>query len=132
RGAMLVLDEAHAVLGPEPDLDGVDVLRVGTLSKTLGTLGGFVATDRAFVELLVNRARPFIFTTAPTPADIAAARASLAVLCSAEGAALCARLQAHVERIAPGHPSPIIPVVLGDEQRALDASAALLDRGLLV
>jgi 8-amino-7-oxononanoate synthase len=132
RGAMLVLDEAHAVLGPEPDLDGVDVLRVGTLSKTLGTLGGFVAADGAFVELLVNRARPFIFTTAPTPADIAAARASLAVLRSAEGVALCARLRAHVGRIAPGHPSPIIPVVLGDEQRALDASAALLDRGLLV
>jgi 7-keto-8-aminopelargonate synthetase-like enzyme len=54
------------------------------------------------------------------------------VLRSAEGVGLCARLRAHVERIAPGHPSPIIPVVLGDEQRALDASAALLDRGLLV
>ena len=132
RGALLVLDEAHAVLGPEPDLDGVDALRVGTLSKTLGTLGGFVAADCAFVELLVNRARPFIFTTAPTPGDIAAARASLAVLRSAEGVALCARLRSHVQRIAPGHPSPIIPVVLGDEQRALDASAALLDRGLLV
>jgi 8-amino-7-oxononanoate synthase len=132
HAALLVLDEAHAVLGPEPDLDAVDVVRVGTLSKTLGTLGGFVAADRAFVELLVNRARSFIFTTAPTPADIAAARASLAVLRSGEGAALCSRLREHIERIAPGHPSPIIPILLGEEQVALDASAALLDRGLLV
>ena len=132
HGALLVLDEAHAVLGPEPDLDGVDALRVGTLSKTLGTLGGFVAGGLAFIELLVNRARPFIFTTAPTPADIAGASAALAVLRSAEGDALCARLRDHVERIAPGHPSPIIPVVLGDERRAIDASAALLEQGLLV
>ena len=47
HGALLVLDEAHAVLGPEPAPDGVDVLRVGTLSKTLGSLGGFVAGPQA-------------------------------------------------------------------------------------
>src|SRR5207302_2359256 len=103
-----------------------------TLSKTLGSLGGFVAGPRAFIELLVNRARPFIFTTASTPADTAAALAALRVLRSSEGDALKARLSRHVERIAPGHPSPIIPVVLGDERRALAASAALLERGLLV
>ena len=38
-----MLDEAHAVLGPDPDLEGVDAFRIGTLSKTLGALGGFVA-----------------------------------------------------------------------------------------
>ena len=43
RGALLVLDEAHAVLGPDPDLTGRDALRIGTLSKTVGALGGFVA-----------------------------------------------------------------------------------------
>ncbi|HEY2814345.1 MAG TPA: 8-amino-7-oxononanoate synthase [Acidimicrobiales bacterium] len=134
--ALLVLDEAHSVLGPSlPDgaMDEVTVLRVGTLSKTLGSLGGFVAGPRAFVDLVVNAARPFIFTTAPTPADTAAALASVRVVRSAEGSALIARLRSHVETIAPGHPSPIIPVVLGDEQRALDASARLLDeKGMLV
>jgi 7-keto-8-aminopelargonate synthetase-like enzyme len=52
---------------------------------------------------------------------------------SDEGAGLVARLRAHVERIAPGHPSPIVPIVLGDEERALAASTRLLDEhGLLV
>jgi 8-amino-7-oxononanoate synthase len=128
-----VLDEAHAVLAPELTVPaGVDVLRVGTLSKTLGSLGGFVAGPAAFVDLLVNRARPFIFTTAPTPADASAALAALRVVRSPEGEALRARLRGHIERIAPGHPSPIVPVVLGDERRALAAAAALLERGLLV
>ncbi|HZQ88320.1 MAG TPA: aminotransferase class I/II-fold pyridoxal phosphate-dependent enzyme, partial [Acidimicrobiales bacterium] len=136
RGALLVLDEAHAVLGPDPDphgeLAGVDVLRVGTLSKTLGSLGGFVAGPAPLIDLLVNRARPFIFTTASTPADTAAALAAVRVVRSAEGEALRARLRAHVERVAPGHPSPIVPIVLGDEDAALKAAAALLERGLLV
>jgi 8-amino-7-oxononanoate synthase len=133
HGALLVLDEAHAVLGPSVDLpDGADVLRVGTLSKMLGALGGFVAGPAPFVDLLVNRARPFIFTTASTPADTAAALAALRVLRSSEGDERRATLRRHVDRIAPGHPSPIIPVVLGDERRALAASAALLERGLLV
>ena len=130
--ALLVVDEAHAVLGPEVP-PYADILRVGTLSKTLGSLGGFVAGPRPFIDLVINAARPFIFTTAPTPADSAAALAALRVLRSAEGDALVARLRAHVERVAPGHPSPIVPVVLGDEQRALDASTHLLDdHGLLV
>jgi 8-amino-7-oxononanoate synthase len=133
HGALLVLDEAHAVLGPDVTIpDGADVLRVGTLSKTLGSLGGFVAGPAPFIDLLVNRARPFIFTTASTPADTAAALAALRVVRSPEGATLRATLRRHIERIAPGHPSPIIPVVLGDERQALAASAALLERGLLV
>jgi 8-amino-7-oxononanoate synthase len=132
-GALLVLDEAHAVLGPEtPRRSDLDVLVVGTLSKTLGSLGGFVAGPRAYVELLVNSARPFIFTTATTPADAAAALAGLRLLRSGEGEALVARLRANVERLRPGHPSPIVPVVLGDEARAVEASRALLAEGLLV
>src|SRR5205807_5984600 len=56
HGALLVLDEAHAVLGPHVDVpEGADVLRVGTLSKTLGALGGFVAGPAPFIDLLVNR-----------------------------------------------------------------------------
>ncbi len=132
RGALLVLDEAHAVLGPRPGLDGVDVLRVGTLSKTLGSLGGFVAGTASMCALLVNRARSYIFTTASSPADAAAALAALRVVRSSEGDALVARLRAHVERVRPRHPSPIVPVMCGAEARAVAAAAALLDRGLLV
>ncbi len=132
--ALLVLDEAHAILGPELGArDTWDAcIRVGTLSKTLGALGGFVAAPRPFVELLVNRARPFIFTTAPTPADTAAARAALGVVRSAEGDALRARLCEVIDRVRPGHTSPIVPVVLGDETSTVEASAALLDAGILV
>ena len=138
HGALLVLDEAHAVLGPDPgDATGVDLLRMGTLSKTLGSLGGFVAGPARFVELLVNRARPYIFTTAPTPADSAAALAAVRVVRSEEGDALRARLEMLVGRVAGGigmtdHPSPILPVVIGAEEAAVAASAALLDQGLWV
>jgi 8-amino-7-oxononanoate synthase len=135
HGALLIVDEAHAVLGPEPDIlhaDGLDCLQVGTLSKTLGSLGGFVAGSQRSVELLVNRARSFIFTTASTPADTAAALAALEVVRSSEGDELRARLRGHVAALAPGHPSPILPVVVGGESDAVAAAAALLDRGLLV
>ncbi|HVE47285.1 MAG TPA: 8-amino-7-oxononanoate synthase [Acidimicrobiales bacterium] len=130
--ALLVIDEAHAVLGPEPPLDRCEILRVGTLSKTLASLGGFVAGPAPLVELLVNRARPFIFTTASPPAVAAAALAALRVVRSAEGESLRRRLRHHVDRLAPGHPSPIVAFVLGEEPVALAASAQLLEQGLLV
>jgi len=133
HGALLVLDEAHAVLGPEvPDVPGLDLVRVLTLSKTLGSLGGAVVGTRDAVDLVVNRARPYIFTTGLSPADAAAALAAVAVVRSPEGEALVARLRSLVDRVRPGHPSPIVPVVLGAERRALDAAEALLRAGLLV
>lgn len=144
--ALLVLDEAHAVLGPSVSADqhgrsdqpgrssggGAEVVHVGTLSKTLGSLGGWVAGSRPVVDLLVNRARSFIFTTGLTPADTAAGLAALRIVRSPEGDALVSRLRAVVERVRPGHPSPVIPIILGRESRAMDASAALLERGILV
>ncbi|HEX7133215.1 MAG TPA: aminotransferase class I/II-fold pyridoxal phosphate-dependent enzyme, partial [Iamia sp.] len=135
HGAALVLDEAHAVLGPDIDpADHPDLLlvRVGTLSKTLGSLGGFVACSSSVRDLLVNVARPFIFTTALSPADAAAGHAALGIVRGPEGDDLRARLRAHVDRLAPGHPSPIVPVVLGAEDAAVAAADALLARGLLV
>ena len=137
HGALLVLDEAHAVLGPDlpaGDLVTSDapVLRVGTLSKTLGSLGGFVAAPQPYADLLRNVARPFIFTTASTPADMAAALAAVHVVTSPEGDELRARLRRHVDRLRPGHPSPIVPVVLGDEATAVAAARRLEDQGLLV
>lgn len=132
HGALLVLDEAHAVLGPEPRLGATECLRVGTLSKHLGSLGGFVAGPAELVELVANRARTFVYTTALNLPAVAAAREALRVLEGPEGETRVARLRAHVERVRPGHPSPIVPVVLGDDARALAASEALLRRGLLV
>jgi 8-amino-7-oxononanoate synthase len=142
HGALLVLDEAHSVLSPPLELHARDcddpsfgegvVLRVGTLSKTLGALGGFVAGPRRYTDLLVNRARAYIFTTASSPADAAAALAAIRVLRSPEGDALVARLRANVDRLRPGHPSPVVPYVCGSETRALEAAAALQARGFLV
>ena len=132
--ALLIVDEAHAVLEPVPaaEVNGAIVVQVGTLSKTLGALGGFVAGPRSLIDLLVNRARTYIFTTAPSPADAGAALAAIALLQSPEGAAMTDRLKGLVARVRPGHRSPIIPIVLGDEATALDAARKFLDRGLLV
>jgi 8-amino-7-oxononanoate synthase len=131
-GALLVADDAHAV-GPLPGVDpAAPSLRVGTLSKALGSQGGFVVGPRSYMDLLVNRARPFIFSTGLSPMAVAAALAALAVVRSPEGQCLHRRLRAHIEALRPGHLTPILPVVLGSEQAALDASAALLRRGLLV
>lgn len=133
--ALLIVDEAHSVIGPSIGseiTEDLTLVRVGTLSKTLGSLGGFVATSKEVVDLLVNLARPYIFTTALTPPDAAAALAALGVLCSSEGAERIARLRGHVERVAAGRQSPIVPIMLGTEESALRASAALLDAGIWV
>jgi 8-amino-7-oxononanoate synthase len=127
--ALLVLDEAHAVLGPPAPRGSIVV---GTLSKTFGSLGGFVAADRAVIDLCRNSSRSFIFTTASTPADTAAALAAVQIVRSSEGKELIDRLHDHVELLRPGHGSPIIPVMLGDEARTVEASAALLAEGFLV
>jgi 8-amino-7-oxononanoate synthase len=133
HGALLVLDEAHSVLGPEVDLSAAaEVLRVGTLSKALGSLGGFVAGPTRYIELVLNRARSHIFTTGLSPTDAGAALAALDVVRSPEGAALAEHLRHLVDRVRLGHPSPILPLVVGEEAAALKAAEALLERGLLV
>jgi 8-amino-7-oxononanoate synthase len=130
--ALLVLDEAHDVFESQLNASGAEILRVGTLSKTLGALGGFVAGPRSLVDLIENRARTFIFTTGLSPADAAAALAALEIVTSEKGVALRARLRGYIDSIRPQHPSPILPIVLGSEARALAAAAALLAQGLYV
>ena len=152
HGALLLVDEAHAVLGPQlaPELaqdPDLMLIRMGTLSKTLGSQGGFLAGPHDLIDLMINLARPYIFSTGLTPGDAAAALAALGILRSDEGAALVARLAGLVARVdAPsgrddvkGKPvrseaplSPIIPIILGTEERATRASAALLAEGLWV
>lgn len=132
EGALLVLDDAHAVFELPPVDEEVACLRVGTLSKTLGSQGGFIAGPANCIDLLVNKGRSFIFTTGLTPPATAAAIAALEVLRSAEGDKLLSRLRSHVDSLAPGHPSPIIPIVMGSESDALSAAERLLAEGLLV
>jgi 8-amino-7-oxononanoate synthase len=143
HGASLLVDEAHGtlVLGARGAgaaealgvLGEVD-LHVGTLSKAVGALGGFVATTTALRQLLLNDARPFVFSTALPLPVVAAARAALRV--RRKEPALVARLFAHVRRLAPplgaAPTTRILPLVLGDEEAALGAADALLARGLLV
>ena len=106
--------------------------RVGTLSKAVGTLGGYVTGPSTFIDLLVNIARSYIFTTAATPAAAAAAAAAIDVIDSDEGDKLRNRLRASIDRIRPGHPSPIIAIIVGAADRALAASDALARQGILV
>jgi 8-amino-7-oxononanoate synthase len=133
HGALLVVDEAHSVLDLEgPKFDGVELLRIGTLSKALGSLGGWVAGSGALIDLLINRARSFIYTTGLSPPDTAAALAALQVFRGPEGQRLRIRLGELIKRIQPGHPSQIIPIVLGSEQAALFAAETLLAAGIYV
>ncbi len=132
-GALLVLDDAHAVFGEGALASpGPACLRVGTLSKALGSQGGYVTGPRSWIDLLINRARSFIFTTGLSPASAAAARAALAVCRSPEGDARRETLRRHIGSLRPGHRTPIIPIMIGDEMAALNVSDRLLQQGILV
>jgi 8-amino-7-oxononanoate synthase len=147
EGAMLLLDEAHAIglLGPTGaglaealGLGGAATARVGTLSKALGGVGGFVAAGRHVCDLLVNRARPFIYTTALPAAACEAARAALAILRAEPERRrkvldLAARLRAALREHSfdtGGSVTPIVPIIVGEPRRALDLAGALLERGI--
>ena len=144
HGALLVVDEAHAIGVCGPGGRGLcaevgivpDVL-VGTCSKSLGAQGGFLVGDSEIIELAVNRGRSFIYSTAPVPAAVGGALGGLeqlqanpqwpAELC-ATAVALRASLRAVGWQVAPGR-SPIIPVIVGHETAALALAASLRDLG---
>jgi len=145
-GALVVVDEAHATgaLGPggrgavaEAGLEGeVDVV-VGTLSKALGSYGAYVCARREVIELLVNSARPLIFSTAPPPPAVAAALAALELLAEQPRRpeklqAAAAVLRRELRGLGIGVPegrTQIIPVIVGDADAAVDLCEALLARG---
>jgi 8-amino-7-oxononanoate synthase len=147
--SVLIVDEAHAlgVLGPGGRglcaAAGIlpDVL-IGTLGKAFGASGGFAAGVAPLRDILVNRARTFIFTTALAPPAAAAAEAGLRLIAGVEGdrrrAQLADRRQALGDALvrrgamAAIPVGPIVPVVLGSEARALAVSAALSARGLFI
>ena len=105
--ALLLLDEAHGfgVLGESgmglAEREGLQqrvTFQMGTFSKAAGLSGGYVAASREWIDLLINRARSFIYSTAPPPALAHAALVSLRLIRSAEGHALRARLQENISR----------------------------------
>ena len=137
--AWLIVDEAHAVglLGPEgrglvtPDHDRV-VARVLTGGKALGAAGALVVGTRDLVDLVANRARSFIFTTAPPP-SLAASLAAAVDLVRTDPAPAAA-CRANAKRLAAGLglPTPagaIVPIPIGPEELAVRAMQALAERG---
>ena len=145
-GAILFLDEAHAVgvrgsgaqgLAGELGLANRIEIQMGTLGKALGVSGGYIAGSRLLIDWLINRARSFIFSTAPSPAVAAACRASLRIVQSSEGDALRGRLRENLlllsgELKMDTPQSAIMPMILGSEERALKASARLAESGFFV
>jgi 8-amino-7-oxononanoate synthase len=147
-GAMLLVDEAHGtgVYGPDGrgacSACGVAErvpVRVGTLSKSLGSAGGFVAGSRRLIDWLINHARPFIFSTALPPAVAAAAGEALKILEAqpwrrervvALGERLRVKLRASGRQIGRSG-GPIIPVLIGDAAATLTLAERLRQRGFL-
>jgi len=147
--AALLLDDAHGTgtlgehgrgtaehLGVEGQID----VSVGTLSKALASLGGFVVGSEKLISYLKNRARTFIYTTASPPSVLAAALAALQIVedeperrarLRTLTALARTELTAAGMTVPPGE-APIVPMIVGDTRRALELSAHLRSRGFLV
>ena len=104
----------------------------GRLSKTLGSLGAFVAGRRAFIDLLVHRAPSYVFSSGPTPADSAAALAALGLLPTPEGDRLRTRLTNNIARVARGTRAPSSPYRSGPTNKPWPRRSALRDHGVWV
>jgi len=152
-GALLLLDEAHAVgvIGPngrglaaaENLNEDVDV-QMGTLSKALGASGGYICGSRSLIEWLINRARSFIYSTASPPGIVSASLASVNFLGSSEGEEHRHLLWERIglmQDLLPRNElnekagvanSAIFPWIVGDEQAAIDLASALQTEGFFV
>ncbi|MBZ4652787.1 MAG: 8-amino-7-oxononanoate synthase [Peptococcaceae bacterium] len=148
-GALIMVDDAHAtgVLGANGGgtvelfglKDRIDI-QMGTLSKALASEGGYIAGRQCLIDYLRNRARSFIFTTALSPATIAVALAALDIV-EKEPARrkvllentqwLCSRLKEAGLQIHENK-TPIIPIIIGEAERALQFSQILLAKGIFI
>ena len=147
--AQLLVDEAHAtgvlgaggrgageLLGVEDDIDAT----VGTLSKALGSIGGFVAGPKALIDTIRNTGRAYIYTTAPPAAACAAALAALELIVASPSVsagllAAAGDLRKRLRDIGldvPEGSTPIIPVIIGQAARAADIAVKLLESGILL
>ncbi len=162
-GAWLMVDEAHATgiygknrrgLAEELGVSDQIEIQMGTLGKALGASGGYICGSRKLIDLLVNRARSFIFSTAPVPAAAAAATAGIRFLQSDEGKLRCKQLWRNVQLVGDDvrrfksqaeknqslltssstkeTRSAIIPILIGDEANAVEAAKNLLAQGIFV
>jgi 8-amino-7-oxononanoate synthase len=139
RGAALMIDDAHGfMLRESPAAE----IYVATLGKALGCSGAFVAGSENLIEYLIQRARSWVFSTAPPPAIAGAARAALQI---AQGEPeRRAKLFENIVRFRSGaaqlgialpeqlRPTPIQPLILGDEASALALSRKLFEQGFWV
>jgi 8-amino-7-oxononanoate synthase len=151
HGAWLMLDEAHATglfgehrrgLAEAYGLGGRVEIQMGTLGKAMGSSGGYVCGSRLLVDFLINRARGFVFSTAPVPAASAAATAAVRLLQSAEGESRRVRLWQQVDMTKnllinsgwklPPIQSGIIPLIVGSEAGSLALAAGLREQGVLI
>ncbi len=148
-GALLVVDDAHGtgVLGEHGRgaaeagnlSKKIDVI-MGTLSKAVGGLGGFVTADRTLIDYLVNFARPFIFATALPPALCEAAREALSMI--EKEPLLRKKLWNNIHQVHQGllglgfsirqPESAILPVMMGDEGKAMETFEKLLLQGVFI
>jgi 8-amino-7-oxononanoate synthase len=149
--AMLLLDEAHAVgvignhgrgLADQLGLSGHIDIHMGTLSKALGVSGGYICGGRRLIELLINRARTFIYSTAPPPAVAAAATAAIDFMLSPAGEKRRQQLRSNLAHFATEMPrlykdgkkiqSAIIPIIIGRAEAAVEAAQLLAGKGFYV
>jgi len=151
HNAWLIVDDAHGfgVVGEngrgvfEPfDLRSPNLVIIGTLGKAAGVAGAYVAAHKSVIEWLVNRARPYIFTTAAAPAQAQALLTSLALIRGDEGRERRATLQARIFQLRSSlrlkhwrhipSPTGVQPIILGENAAALHAQAGLAEAGLWV
>ncbi|HET9418992.1 MAG TPA: 8-amino-7-oxononanoate synthase [Chthoniobacterales bacterium] len=144
-GALLLLDEAHAVgvlgrqgrgLAATEQLNEQVDVQMGTLSKALGVTGGYICGSRSLIDWLINRARSFIYSTAPLPSAAAAARAAVEFLASRDGETRREQLWRNIDilhdALSTKPASAILPWIIGDEKAAVEAAATLRAEGFLV
>jgi 8-amino-7-oxononanoate synthase len=154
-GARLMVDEAHGagVLGARgagtAELLGVEDrvdLRMGTFSKSLASCGGFIAGSHDVIDFLRVQSRAFLFTAAGVPAAVGAALAAVRIVRSADGPPLLARVLDNAAYLhaglrergfkviehAGGHMTPVVPVIVGDDWKAVLLWRALYDAGVFV
>jgi glycine C-acetyltransferase len=146
-GAAVYVDDAHAsgVLGKNGrgsvdhfGLHGRVDIQVGTMSKAMGVLGGYVASTQALRELLIQRARPFLFSTSHPPADAAACREAIRVMLDEPWRidrlwASTRRFKAELTRLGfdtGRSETPITPVIVGDSELAIRFSGRLFEEGV--
>jgi 8-amino-7-oxononanoate synthase len=140
-GAWLMLDEAHATgifgksgrgLAEELGVSEQIEIQMGTLGKALGASGGYICGSRALVDFLINRARSFIFSTAPVPAAAAAATAAIQFVQSKSGETRRNLLWRRIKQFNSKSQSAIIPILIGEENKAVEAAAKLRAQNIFI